>query len=273
MTQLMTDTGERMIPEKTMSNVFWEHVFRYAFACKKVKNLTVLDIASGEGYGSHALSKVAERVVGVDISPEAVEYAKAKYGIDYRVGSADSIPLESASVDAVVSFETIEHVPDPVSFVNEVFRVLKPKGLFIVSTPNKDVYHHDETPNPFHCSEMTKVELFDLLNPCFQVDNLFGQAYVDGTGLDKFQRFVGRFSNTLAFKLRLTIQQSFLKRFAPPLDSADVVSRQRIIDSIPHLSTPFNWLWNPYSIRKFNNVFENQPRYFLAVATKRDARN
>jgi len=65
-----------MIPEKTHSSVFWEHVFRYAFACEKVKNLNVLDIASGEGYGSYALSKVAKGVIGVDISSVAVDHAK-----------------------------------------------------------------------------------------------------------------------------------------------------------------------------------------------------
>lgn len=268
----LPETGERMIPETTYSEVFWEHVYRYAFACQKVKNLNVLDIASGEGYGSYALSKVAKSVVGVDICSEVVEHAKKKYKLDYRVGSAESIPADSASFDAVVSFETIEHVPAPEAFIVEVFRVLKPGGIFIVSTPNKDVYHHGMEPNPFHCSEMTKDEFLTLLSPYFQVEKFFGQMFPSDTKLGNDQQNTGKLSNSLAYGLRRMIQEPMRRRFLPFIDMADATVRQQIIDSIPKLSPPLNSLWNPYSLRQLDTSVKEQPKYFIAVFTRRDDR-
>jgi SAM-dependent methyltransferase len=267
----MEYTGERMVPEAADLSTFWEHVFRYAFACQQVKNLSVLDIASGEGYGTYALSKVAKCVIGVDISCEAVEHSKKKYGLDYRVGSAEQIPVKSNPVDAVVSFETIEHVTNPEKFVEEAYHVLKPRGIFIVSTPNKDVYLKEQTPNPFHCSELTKSEFVSLLSPCFEVKFILGQRF-PLCPLDDFQRIVGMLSNRLGYNLRRRIDGPLRKKFLPDSIATDVVQRKRIIESIPSLSPPFNQLWNPFSIRHLNNSPKNQPTYFVAVATRRESR-
>src|SRR5438132_6501761 len=104
-------TGERMIPEKADASTFWEHIYRYKFASKFSAGKMVLDIACGEGYGAHSLSQGrAESVIGVDISEETCRHARAKYGMDARLGDAEAIPLGKSSVDLVVSFETIEHV-------------------------------------------------------------------------------------------------------------------------------------------------------------------
>jgi SAM-dependent methyltransferase len=265
MTKPMTDTGERMVPETTLPSVFWEHVFRYAFACQRARGLAVLDIASGEGYGSNALSRIASRVVGVDISVDAVEYARAKYNLDFRVGSAEKIPIESASVDAVVSFETIEHVPNPKLFLMEVCRILKPNGIFILSTPNKDIYHRDQELNQFHCSEMTLNELLGLLAESFQVAELFGQTYAGASGLDKLQRFIGRLSYTLGLWTRIVIEKAVVNHFAPPLDTYDPVLRQKFVEKIPHLSTQANWLWNPYSIEKLSDSSQTSLCIFLPL--------
>ena len=258
------------MPEAADFNTYWEHVFRYAFACQQVKKLNVLDIASGEGYGTHALSQVAKSVIGVDISPEAVEHAQKKYGLVFKTGSAEQIPIESASLDAVVSFETIEHVPNPKKFVEEAFRVLKPEGLFIVSTPNKDVYLKGQAINPFHCSELTKSEFVSLLTPCFEIKYIVGQGLP--TWLDDFQRIIGIFSNRLGLYFRQRIEQPFKKRFLPDNIATDIVKRQQIIRSIPTLSTPFNRLWNPYAISRLNDSAKRQPIYFIAVTTRRRSR-
>ena len=84
----LPDTGERMVPEKTASATFWEHVERYRFAAKYVGGKDVLDVACGEGYGSAGLLKAgAKSLVGVDVaSGEAAAHARAKYGIDAKTG-------------------------------------------------------------------------------------------------------------------------------------------------------------------------------------------
>ena len=128
----MEYTGERMVPQGADECIFWEHVERYRFASQFVRGKRVLDIASGEGYGGAAmLAAGAKSLIGVDISREAVSHARECYGIDARVGSAEEIPLADASIDVLISFETIEHVPKPDLFLDECLRVLSPGGLLV----------------------------------------------------------------------------------------------------------------------------------------------
>ena len=102
----------------------------------------VLDIASGEGYGSALLASGATRVTGVDIDPQTVQGATQKYSsnnsnLEFKQGSADNIPLHSGLFDVVVSFETIEHHDNHVEMMREIKRVLKLGGLLIISSPDK----------------------------------------------------------------------------------------------------------------------------------------
>jgi len=170
-------TGERMVPESADRFTFWEHVYRYAFACRFVGGKRVLDIACGEGYGAAALLKAgAASVIGVDISEDVCMHARDRYGIDARQGSAENIPLADGSVETVVSFETIEHVPDPARFLDECARVLVSGGQLIVSTPNRDVYSRPGRPqNPYHCSEMTQSQFVSALRRRFRAVQLHTQ--------------------------------------------------------------------------------------------------
>ncbi len=174
----MEFTGERMVPEKASAEIFWEHVYRYRFAVPYVRNKRVLDIACGEGYGSAGLLKAgAASVIGVDISEETCRYAQQKYGVDTRQGDAENIPLPNGSIDVIVSFETIEHVPSPEKFLKECVRVLRPGGQLIISTPNTSVYSYGgaEQDNPYHCSELTTREFNRILSEHFVSHQMFSQ--------------------------------------------------------------------------------------------------
>ena len=111
-------TGERFLPGCT-GEIAYEHWHRYAFARQFVKDKRVLDAACGEGYGSAVLGTVAASVVGVDIDKDAVAEAGRRYGrppeVSFVEESCTALSLPDASFDVVVSFETIEHVPDAVS--------------------------------------------------------------------------------------------------------------------------------------------------------------
>src|SRR5574344_122099 len=92
-------TGERFIPGMG-EDITLEHMHRYLVARELARGKIVLDIASGEGYGSYLLSGVATSVTGVDIAEEAVRHAQAKYAahnLKYIQGSAAAIPLPDAS--------------------------------------------------------------------------------------------------------------------------------------------------------------------------------
>lgn len=157
-----------------------EHLHRYAAAADFVQGKSVLDIASGEGYGSYILSQVAENVIGVDVDPKAVAHATVRYqnkNLAYKDGSCNSIPCEDASIDVVVSFETLEHISEHDAFMAEVKRVLKADGVLLLSTPNIDEYNalRDET-NPYHVKELNRKEFVELLAKYFKTCHIAGQA-------------------------------------------------------------------------------------------------
>jgi protein-L-isoaspartate O-methyltransferase len=71
-------TGERFLPDCT-GEIAYEHWHRYVFARHLAADKTVLDVATGDGYGAALLSGVAEFVCGVDIDPPTVQYESATY--------------------------------------------------------------------------------------------------------------------------------------------------------------------------------------------------
>lgn len=168
--QPLTFTGERLTSALTGETSI-EHWHRYLLAREIARNRDVLDVACGEGYGSALMAQTARSVVGVDVSDEAVTHAAAAYGgerLTYLSGDARRIPLADASVDLVVSFETLEHFVEHDLFLAEVKRVLRPGGALLVSTPERDTYSPaDQPPNPFHARELTTGEFTALLSTHF----------------------------------------------------------------------------------------------------------
>jgi SAM-dependent methyltransferase len=171
-------TGERFLPE-CAGEMVYEHWHRYLLAQQYVKGLRVLDVASGEGYGSHLLSQYASSVVGVDVSADAVAHATSRYpttNLSYITASCIQIPEPDASFDVIVSFETIEHILEHQAFLQEVDRLLAPGGLFIISSPNRPEYSDRiGYKNEFHVKELDRADLKTLLDPHFSAQRWFAQ--------------------------------------------------------------------------------------------------
>lgn len=119
------------------------HLDRYRFASAFIEDKDVLDIACGTGYGSNEMLALGRpgSITGVDIDSGAVNYANNTYSnggkIEFKQGSILDIPFEDNSFDVLISFETLEHVEDEKAQFSEIKRVLKPGGLYILSTPNQ----------------------------------------------------------------------------------------------------------------------------------------
>ncbi len=217
LSKIPEDSGERYLPDKHDAMLALYHWHKYLFAAELAHDKTVLDIASGEGYGSHLLSKYARRVVGVDVSNDCVEHARAKYisgdsdNLEYLAGSALCIPIDGQHhFDLIVSLETIEHLrkEEQGIFIEEVKRLLKPDGLFVVSTPDKQV-HSDKTGtlNPFHVGEFYFHELRAFLGEYFPeiryfFQHLYPVSYIwNGSGMDSTCGRYGLGSNGQCFWL------------------------------------------------------------------------
>jgi SAM-dependent methyltransferase len=174
--------AEECLANDPTSELWGEHRSRYRFAIQGsgvsgLAGLRVLDVACGAGFGLEMLVQAGARAIGVDYDAASLsEVRRAQAPSRLVRGDAMCLPLKDASVDLVVSFETIEHVPDAGALVAEIRRVLKPGGRLVLSTPNRAFgppARH--TSNPFHIREFTADELCDLLQESFGDVQLYGQ--------------------------------------------------------------------------------------------------
>jgi SAM-dependent methyltransferase len=108
------------------------HVTRYSWALPACEAKRVVDLGCGIGYGTVILSSLAREVVGVDVSPDAIEAAKRLYpAVDYRV--IDLISGDLPPGDVGVCFEVLEHLPRPERALERFFETY-PRML--ISFPN-----------------------------------------------------------------------------------------------------------------------------------------
>jgi len=181
----MEFTGERVVPGKTPLNTYEEHLERYKFAVSHVAGKIVLDVACGTGYGTQIMAPKAKRVTGIDIDRETIAYAQANFPHPraiYQVGDVQSLPLPTGSIEAVVSFETIEHVRDGEKCIREAWRVLKRGGIYLASTPLRTTTEMIKLSvgpfvNIFHAREYSLDEFIVMLKQYFPRIILFGQRF------------------------------------------------------------------------------------------------
>jgi GT2 family glycosyltransferase/2-polyprenyl-3-methyl-5-hydroxy-6-metoxy-1,4-benzoquinol methylase len=184
--RLIDWTGERMVPWTDDVQVVYEHLHRYWLAAELAAGRRVLDLGSGEGYGSAILASVAASVDAIEIDPQTVRHAQANYtapNLAFATGSAlDLSRYDEDAFDLVVCFEVIEHVTEQERLLDEVDRVLAPGGLLICSTP--DTVNYSEIPghdNPFHERELTREEFAALLARHFGATRQWGQRTITGS--------------------------------------------------------------------------------------------
>ncbi len=178
-------TGERFIPGHGGVQLAYEHVHRYLFALSLAAGKQVLDVASGSGYGSGLLAKVAERVWAIDVDGPAVRSARDSVrdaNVSFVNADGSRLPFPAGVMDLVLAFEVIEHVPDQQEMVREIARVLRPGGTALISTPDKAEYSDARNyVNPFHLRELYREEFLELLRPAFASVRLLQQQVRAGS--------------------------------------------------------------------------------------------
>lgn len=182
----LENTGERFLPgAEGTAEQSYDHVSRYRLAERYIRGREILDMGCGAGYGSYLMSGAARGVTGVDLSEEAVAHAARRYrasNLRYGTGDVTSLPYRDGTFEAIVSFEVIEHLPEPENLVVEAKRVLADDGLFVVSTPDKQTYANERmASNPHHLKEMYAPEFRELLESHFEHVQLYYQGALAGS--------------------------------------------------------------------------------------------
>lgn len=182
----MEFTGERLIPgAEGLEDLYIEHMSRYLLAATLSDGRRVLDVGCGCGYGTHLMAVAgAAGVLGVDISPEAVDFAGSRYShenLAYRVMDARSLHFESP-FGLITCFELIEHVKEDETVVKSLAGLLAEGGVCLISTPNVETYvaGGEGGDNPYHCREYKESEFKALLSAAFDGVTMLEQRWVDG---------------------------------------------------------------------------------------------
>jgi len=161
--ELNPDSLERLVPDDvkagdtTGEETLRLHLDRYEFAARHLRAGRLLDMACGVGYGTRTLcdrAAVPVDALGVDISQAAIDYAQGHYAQEgTRYLCSDAMKFrDDEGFDNIVSIETIEHLPDPGRFVDQIVALLRPGGVLVSSvptTPSVDA-------NPHHLHDFTE---------------------------------------------------------------------------------------------------------------------
>jgi cyclopropane fatty-acyl-phospholipid synthase-like methyltransferase len=178
----MEEIYERIVPGTLSWEMYgYDHYQRYQFFLDEIKNKTVLDVACGSGYGSFEMAGMAKSVTGIDIAEEAISFAKKQYqknNLEFKILPCERIDELSHQYDVVISFETIEHLSNPTSFLEKIHHILTPHGLLIISFPNKHRHSALEwgQKNPFHLSELYFEEYLQLIENWFTIEEKYHQS-------------------------------------------------------------------------------------------------
>lgn len=223
--------GERLDSKSALSrNNLLEHLIRYEFVQGDI-NKVVLDIGCGSGHGSNTLSKKFKTVHGVDISQDAIDYAKSNWqqpNIIFQTGDSLNIPFPDNTFDVVVAFEVFEHLTDWNRFLAEIKRVLKSDGLVYISTPNKTLYSPGTKKpiNPHHIFEMTIPEFREALLSYYKIENIYGQrtpVYNDHWIWKVVNPILFAGKHIIPYKWNNTLKLKIINWIKPVLDPEDII--------------------------------------------------
>jgi 2-polyprenyl-3-methyl-5-hydroxy-6-metoxy-1,4-benzoquinol methylase len=166
-----------------------EHLGRYLFAANYLAERGVSHVADagcGTGYGSAELARIADRVTGLDIDSRSLNVARTRTnsGVIEAVQSdlsRSSLREELSGIqfDAIVCFETLEHLVDPGSTLIAFHDHLRPGGVLIISVPNGVAERADPVglpTNPFHRRVFSISSITELVQGSgFDVIEVLGQ--------------------------------------------------------------------------------------------------
>lgn len=164
-----TEIASDAIPS---DNPIHQRLLMAYYAAKPYVKGDLLELGVGEGRGVEVLSPLADSYTGIDKIQEAVDALSDKYPKhQITQGVFPPFPYENEQFDSIVTFQVIEHVKEDEKFVEEIFRVLKPGGVALITTPNIKM---SLSRNPWHVREYTGDELKKMCEKYFPQVEMMG---------------------------------------------------------------------------------------------------
>lgn len=142
------DWYARSIKENIFQRYWHNRRFEEVSKLIPLTNRRILDVGCADGtFTKIVLVKSgASKVVGIDVLPKSVSYAKRRFArskrMSFRVADAHKLPFKDRTFDAVFCLETLEHVENPEKVISEIYRVLKDDGCIIVLVPSENFLFH-----------------------------------------------------------------------------------------------------------------------------------
>jgi len=226
-------SGER-ISESLDYNSFIEQKTTYSFEVEKIlgifksnKEITVVDCASGEGYGCDLIKKEFPDInlIGIDIDSETIKHSSNKYPhLSFLEGSILEIDnfLKTKS-NVFISNQTFEHLSkeNQLRALDHIYKNLVTGGAFMIAVPNKPVYEIFSPNNIFHIHELDHISLMALLSTQnWSSIELFGQfipSYQKNNGFRKQKLF-----SMILEKLPVQILNILKSLFIPKISENDI---------------------------------------------------
>ncbi len=228
---------------------------RYAWAGLFCKDKDVLEVACGTGPGLGYLASISKSLTAGDFSPEVLAVAKTHYGdrLNLLEFDAQSIPLADASFDVIILFEAIYYLPNVDRFFSECQRLLRPNGILLLATANKNLF--DFNPSPFSTSYYNPPELTSMLAKYNFETEFFGGSPVAQEGL---KSKILRYAKKLAVSFNLMPGSMESKRMLKRLVFGKLVTMpsELKVDDVQYVS--------PVSIQGSSPDIVHQVLYFVA---------
>jgi len=165
-------SGERLVKTNLKALTAYQ-LYRYISAYKYISSTDIVgDLGCGVGAGSYLLAKKAKKVIGIDNSPEAIQYARkywSENNIEYRCQDI----LEVSNIfDVIVCNEVIEHISNPDKLFQLFSKIVKSYLIFSIPTPVQ------KQTNKFHIKHYLPSEIKKFLT-----NNSFKLIRFDGMKL------------------------------------------------------------------------------------------
>ena len=228
--------AERWVYKYMFNDIEQEHLARYKFAIGFTSGKEVLDVACGSGYGSYLLATEgnAAKVQGFDLDESAIRYGNYRYGHP-NVNRAVKNVLELSpelKFDVVVSFETIEHIPDYRLFLKKMKVALKSDGILMISTPIVESTSTKCT-NPHHVIEWSFNDFKELVSEYFIIKDTYVQSVemkTDNPRTTLLQKILRRLLGNKNPKIK---ERPVFEKFCNQYKIEDIKSGYQVLVCVP----------------------------------------